>query len=66
MAFLRRDVALAQLLQVEAIGSEPTLSRFFGRFKGAGANLRIFGRLWQWCGERLPSLLRETQTLLRS
>jgi hypothetical protein len=56
VAFLRRDVALAPLLQIKAIGSESTLSRFFRRFDGAGMNLRIFGRLWQWCMERLPSL----------
>ncbi len=55
VAFLRRDSSLPKLLQVQAIGSEPTLSRFFGRFQSAGANLRIFGRLWRWGLERLPS-----------
>ena len=55
VAFLRRDAAIPRLLQIEAIGSEPTLSRFFGRFDGAGSNLRTFGPLWQWCMDRLPS-----------
>jgi hypothetical protein len=56
VAFLRRDPALPELLQIEAISSQPTLSRFFGRFQGAGHNLRVFGPLWHWCMGRLPSL----------
>jgi|SRR5215470_206123 len=56
VAFLRRDPALAKLLEIEAISSQPTLSRFFGRFKGVALNTRVFGGLWQWCLERLPTL----------
>lgn len=56
VAFLRRDVLLPGLLQIKALASEPTLSRFFARFNGAGANLRAFSPIWKWCLERLPSL----------
>ena len=56
VAFLRRDPGLPKLLQIEGISSEPTLSRFFGRFKGAGQNLRVLSALWHWCLDRLPSL----------
>jgi hypothetical protein len=56
VAFLRRDFSLPKLLKIEAIGSQSTLTRFFGRFQGAGANLRAFSPLWRWCLDRLPSL----------
>ncbi len=55
VAFLRRDGSLPKILQVEAIASQSTLSRFFGSFHGAAGNLRIFSSLWQWCLNRLPS-----------
>lgn len=56
VAFLRRDPSLPGLLQIEAISSQSTLSRFFARFNGAGHNLSVLGPLWHWCMDRLPSL----------
>lgn len=55
VAWLRRDVLLAPLLAIERIGSQSSLSRFFGGFTGPGANLRCFGAAWHWCLERLAS-----------
>jgi hypothetical protein len=55
VAYLRRDPLVPELLAIERVASQATLSRFFAVFDSAGANLRCFRPLWQWGLNRLPS-----------
>jgi hypothetical protein len=55
VAYLRADVMLTQLLGIERIGSQSTLTRFFQGFTSAGSNLATFRPLWRWCLERLST-----------
>jgi hypothetical protein len=55
VAYLRRDPLQAELLAIERVSSQSSLSRFFGGFDSAGKNLMCFRRLWRWAMERLPS-----------
>jgi hypothetical protein len=55
IAYLRRDPLVPELLNIERVPSQSTLSRFFADFGSAAANLRCFRPLWHWCLERLPS-----------
>jgi hypothetical protein len=62
VAFFRRDPMVPELLGIRRVASQSALSRFFTQFRSAGANLRCFRPLWQWCVQRLPSR-REGYTL---
>jgi hypothetical protein len=53
VAHLRQDPAIAQVLGVEAIASQSTLSRFFALYDRAASD-RLNG-LHRWAMERLPS-----------
>lgn len=55
VAYLRRDPLQAELLAIERLSSQSSLSRFFQGFDCAGKNLMCFRRLWRWAMERLPS-----------
>ena len=55
IACLRRDPLVPELLNIERVPSQSTLSRFFADFGSAVVNLRCFRPLWQWCTHRLPS-----------
>jgi hypothetical protein len=55
IAYLRRDPLVPELLNIERVPSQSTLSRFFADFGSAAVNLRCFRPLWQWCIHRLPS-----------
>jgi hypothetical protein len=55
VAYLRRDPIVPEMLGVRRVASQSVLSRFFQGFGSAGANLRSFRPLWQWCATRLPS-----------
>ncbi len=55
IAYLRRDPLVPELLNIERVPSQSSLSRFFAGFGSAAANLRCFRPLWQWCVHRLPS-----------
>ena len=55
VAYLRRDPLVPELLGIRRVASESSLSRFFAGFRSAGANLRCFRPLWQWCAGQLPS-----------
>jgi hypothetical protein len=55
VAYLRRDPLVPELLAIERVASQSTLSRFFAGFGSAGMNLRCFRPLWQWGLLRLPS-----------
>jgi Transposase DDE domain group 1 len=55
VAHLRRDPALAPVLEIERVPSQSTLSRFFAKFCGAAVNLRALDPLWSWGLERLSS-----------
>jgi hypothetical protein len=55
VAQLRGDPLLPEVLEIKALPTQSTLSRFFGRFAGAGQNLRMFRPLWRWAMQRLPS-----------
>lgn len=55
IAHLRRDPLVPELLNIERVPSQSTLSRFFADFGSAAVNLRCFRPLWQWCIHRLPS-----------
>ena len=55
VAHWRGDPLLPQLLQVQALPSQSTLSRFFQVFHGAGVNQRTINPLWRWSMERLNS-----------
>jgi len=52
--FLRRDRALARLMDLKSFPAQWTLSRFFQRFTQAD-NQRFFSPLWRWSLEGLPS-----------
>ena len=62
VAYFRRDPLVPELLGIRRVASQAVLSRFFGGFASAGANLRCFRPLWHWCVARLPSR-REGYTL---
>ena len=62
LAYFRRDPLVPELLGIRRVGSQSSFSRFFAGFRSAGANLRCFRPLWQWCVQRLPSR-REGYTL---
>jgi hypothetical protein len=55
VAYFRRDPLVPELLGIRRVASQSALSRFFAGFGSAGANLRCFRPLWQWCVDRLPS-----------
>jgi Transposase DDE domain group 1 len=55
IAYLRRDPLVPELLNIERVPSQSTLSRFFADFGSAAVNLRCFRPLWWWCIQRLPS-----------
>jgi Transposase DDE domain group 1 len=55
IAYLRRDPLVPELLAIERVPSQATLSRFFADFGSAAVNLRCFRPLWTWCVHRLPS-----------
>jgi hypothetical protein len=55
VAYLRRDPLVPELLGIRRVASQSALSRFFADFDSAGANLRCFRPLWEWCLKRLPS-----------
>jgi hypothetical protein len=54
VAYLRRDPLVPELLNIERVASQSTLSRFFQGFCSAAANLRCFRSLWRWNMEQLP------------
>ena len=60
VAWLQSDSAVAEVLGVEAIASQSTLSRFFGVFSQKSCN--VLGGLHRRAAESLPSL-REGYTL---
>ena len=53
VAWLQRDPALAEVLGVETMGSQPTLSRFFAEFTQKPSS--EMGRLHRWAMASLPS-----------
>lgn len=55
VAYFRRDPLVPELLGIERVASQSTLSRFFGGFTSAGKNLECFRSLWRWQLERLPT-----------
>jgi len=55
VAYLRRDPMVPEMVGIKRVPSQSVLSRFFQGFGSAGANLRCFRALFQWCLERLPS-----------
>src|SRR5882724_4824552 len=54
VAYLRHDPAIAEVLGIEAVASQSTLSRFLGGFEEQASNQ--LNRLHQWAMGRLPSL----------
>jgi hypothetical protein len=54
IAYLRRDPLVSELLNIQRVASQSTLSRFFAEFGSAAGNLRCFRPLWRWCVQRLP------------
>ena len=54
VAHLRADPLLAEVLQVERIASQSTLTRFFKQFSQA-ANQGCFGQFYRWSLEQLSS-----------
>ncbi len=60
VAHLRCDPAMAEVLGIEEVASESTLSRFLNGFEEGASN--ALNRLHQWAMGRLPSL-REGYTL---
>src|SRR5271166_4873738 len=55
VAYLRRDPLVPELLGIQRVPSQASLSRFFADFGSAAVNLRCFRPLWRWCVQRLPS-----------
>jgi hypothetical protein len=55
VAYLRRDPMVPELLNIERVASQSSLSRFFKGFGSAAANLRCFRPLWKWGMDRLPA-----------
>lgn len=55
VAYLRRDPLVPELLNIERVASQSTLSRFFKGFSSAAVNLQSFRPLWRWTMEQLPS-----------
>jgi hypothetical protein len=62
VAYLRCDPLVPDLLGIQRVASQSTLSRFFAAFGGVAANARCFRVLWNWTMKRLPSR-REGYTL---
>ena len=62
VAYLRRDPLVPDLLGIQRVASQSTLSRFFAAFGGVAANARCFRVLWNWTMKCLPSR-REGYTL---
>ena len=62
VAWLRGDPVLPEIMAVERIASQSTLSRFFGFFKSAASSLECFRPLWRWTMEQAPAR-REGYTL---
>lgn len=54
IAWLRADPLLPEVMGLEALPSQPTLTRFLAVFT-AGTSLSCFRALWRWGMERLPS-----------
>ena len=55
VAWLRRDPLLPELLHIQRIGSQSTLTRFFQGFSTPGGNLAMLRQLWHWAMDRLCS-----------
>jgi hypothetical protein len=55
IGYRRRDPLVPEMLNIQRVASQTTLSRFFADFDSGGANLRCFRRLWQWGLNRLPN-----------
>jgi hypothetical protein len=55
VAYLRGDRLLGELLGVERMPSQPTLTRFFKVFDTQAVNQRVFTAVWRWGLERLSS-----------
>lgn len=55
VAYQRRDPVVPELLGIQRVASQSTLSRFFQGFGSAAANLRCWRPLWSWGLQRLPS-----------
>ncbi len=53
VAYLRRDVLIGPLLQIERLASQASYSRFFQGFDGAACNLQTFRPIWRWGLDRL-------------
>jgi Transposase DDE domain group 1 len=60
VAWLQSDPAIAQVLGIEAVASQSTLSRFFEVF--TQHSCQVLGQLHPWASQSLPSL-REGYTL---
>lgn len=56
VAWLRGDPVLPEIMAIERLPSQPTLTRFFSFFKTAGSGGACWRGLWRWSMERLPSL----------
>jgi len=54
VAHLRGDPLLPEILQIQRVPSQSTLSRFFARFT-QGANQSCFGQFYRWTLEQLSS-----------
>jgi hypothetical protein len=55
VAWLRGDPVLPEVMAVEAVPSQSTLSRFLADFQQEAATLACFRRLWRWGLAQLPS-----------
>ena len=56
VAWLRGDPVLPEVMEIDRLPSQPTLTRFFAFFKHAGSGAACWRGLWRWSMERLPSL----------
>lgn len=54
VAYLRNDPAIAEVLGIEAVASQPTFSRFLSQFDETAS--QALNGLHRWAMERLPSL----------
>jgi hypothetical protein len=55
VGYLRADPVLPQLLGIQRMASQYSLSRYFKKFQSAYQNSLCFGPLWRWCVGQLPS-----------
>ena len=53
VAWLRGDPVLPEVMDIQRLPSQSTLSRFLAVFS-AGSSLSCFRQLWRWAMERLP------------